>query len=164
MGYNAIFQVHDEPLPADKYITAEDIEGADCDHFYDHVRSLHKAERAAEIGELQDFMESIGIAVFHDDGSFTLTEDFREYFRDKYDTLLQIAADIQSMTFEQFATHSQSINMAALDQAYDQKYGTYIADYLLDDAVLDVTTFDTWLRGAVAGRKYYLGGVVLYHM
>jgi hypothetical protein len=125
--------------------------------------STSAEERATEIAEWRDFMESNGIAVFNDDGSFTITEDFREYFRDRYNTFRQLATDASSMTFEEFARFPIPSNMVESNQVYDQKYGTYIATDLLDDEILDVITFDTWLRGAVAGRKYYLGGVVLYH-
>lgn len=87
---------------------------------------------------------------------FTVTQEAKEnYFRPRFEKAKQI---LSSMTLKEFAT-----DVTELGFAVENRYG----DAVMADGSFQVDgsfhTFDSFIRDAVCGTKYYVGNVVLMH-
>lgn len=74
---------------------------------------------------------------------------------------LRFSKKIEHCTLEEFANGIEG--MFQLKDAYDDRFSFYVYSDDEDDDGDNLDTFDSFIRGAEIGVKYYIGGTVDYH-
>lgn len=170
MSWNSIYQITTEPMPLGDYMRESDFHGSPfisdiCDYLDDvnvggyrdriHVFAADILTRCGNCVEVE--------TTFPDDGypilSFTFKDGFKqEYFRNRFAKFQKEAERIARTSFEDFC--EEGVSTYHLVNYICEEYETYIVPGDDADSYIEM---DTFIREAVAGRRYYVGGIVNYH-
>lgn len=164
--YNYIFEVRENPIPAEEWTCAESI---DCDNPFraqtDYVEDVLSGDRNTTIDVfLQSLYEKCGwrmkYSISEGDCWFCFDDEFNfAYFSKQYNQFVSAQTELSSITsFENFVNGGVRSVIEALETAFNTMY---------DDCVMtdgeNINTLDEFIRRARAGQKYYIGGVMAYH-
>lgn len=161
--HSRIFQISKKPIDKTDYIEES--------NYYDHwfIGSIADyvngdTDAAADIKWLRDCYESHGIsfgADINDDGSnsvYLIVEDKSKYFAQEFERFQRTISKLSTITLDEFISGLCDTQMYTLKQSYDDKFGFYV-----DGDDTDMETFDTFIRYAEVGTKYYIGATIDYH-
>lgn len=159
---DTIYQITDHPIDEDAFITACDFE----DRWFvpavaEYVREC--ADRQHEICVLLNMMENKKLAVIDSEvNSFVLLPNARGiYFEGRYKQFQTYLTELSHVQEEKFiCCHSQVEGLLyQLTRSFSERFGIYVAG---DED--ELISFDEFIRTADAGKTYYVGGIVNYHM
>lgn len=153
------YQISTEPVSPSVYLSESDFDehwfiGAIADYVNDDV------DHDEEIQSLREMLEQRQIAVFNEDGSFTLMPHGKNsYFKGDYERFKEAVHKAVSMTLEEFVDYAKSFNtMFQIKDSYCDKYGLYVSS---DD--FGTIPFDEFVRRAKPETPYFIGAVLDYH-
>lgn len=156
--HSRIYQISTKPIHKDDYIEE--------DRYYDHwfINSVADyvngdTDRAEDIEWLKDCCEARGISFGKDDGGeYLIVEDKNRYFAQKFERFQRTLSELSPITLDEFISAACGMQMYNLKDAYDEKFGFYV-----DGDEFSLETFDTFIRYAEVGTKYYIGATIDYH-
>lgn len=157
--HSRIFQLTKEPLAPEEYISEGD--------FYEHWFLDTIADYVSDACIREEDIEWLkkrarGYRIASDDnGIFLEVYSKEEYFEFAYQRFYQLIKKIERCTLAEFANGIDG--MFELKDAYDDRFSFYVYSDDEDDDGGNLDTFDSFIRGAEIGVKYYIGGTVDYH-
>lgn len=156
--HSRIYQISTKPIHKDDYIEES--------NYYDHwfLNSVadyvdEDTDRAEDIEWLKDCCEARGISFGKDKGGeYLIVEDKSKYFAQKFERFQRTLSELLPITLDEFISAACGMQMYNLKDAYDEKFGFYV-----DGDEFSLDTFDTFIRYAEVGTKYYIGATIDYH-
>lgn len=151
--HNRIIQVGLEPIKENDYFSEVDF----CEsHFMYDVADYvsDDCDRARDIDALRGIK---GCLVASDErGEYLQVVNKEEYFAPAFDRFKSLLKGLADCSLADFA--EGRVDMWEIGNAYEMKFDTYF--YFDSD---DIVTFDEFVRNAITGTKYYIGGTMDYH-
>lgn len=156
--HSRIYQISRNPI--DKYDYIEE------DRYYDHWFTNSVADyvdddtdRTDDIQWLKDCYMDSGLSFDTDDnGEYFIVEDKVKYFASKFKTFQAALKELSEITLDEFVSNKIDGQMYILQDAYDSKFGFYV-----DGEETYLETFDSFMRYANIGDKFYIGATIDYH-
>lgn len=159
MARGYIFEISDNPDRIGN-LTEDNMSECLSELGLDYVIQLNGAELKQVTMELTENLAAQGAKTGCDEGLFyaVLSDDFKSaYFRSRFEKFKKAACD---MTLEQFSGVDREGSWNLLPELKYLICNDY-SDMVYCD--WDCAAFDTFVRNAVPGEKYYFGNVLLLH-
>ena len=156
--HSRIFQISKEPIHKCDYIE----ESYYWDHWFvgsvaDYVNGY--TDRNDDIKWLKDCYEERGLSFGMDDnGEYLIVVDKTKYFAGKFEAFKKALKELSEATHNDFTSGECGYILYNLKSAYCDKFGFYVE--MKDD---DTIEFDSFIRLAEIGDKYYIGATIDYH-
>lgn len=150
--HSRIFQIEKEKVTKDEYITTDHLP----DWFYTIADYTDDdCNRQSDIDWLAIIIGNIATVI---GDKITFSSDVRSYFKDKYESFIKAAKELEEVSLDNFITTcGVNSTLYRLKEAYSDKYGFYV----YNDSML--STLDDFMRTVKDGETYYIGGIVDYH-
>jgi len=158
--HSRIFQISTSPVAQADYIKTSDF----IDHWFvgsvaDYVSSDN--DRDEDIQDLRSCFEKRKAAQFNTNGpivSFIILPGGKEaYFAKPYEEFTAAIDEIMELGLREFACGEFDSLVWKMQESYCSKYNFYLS---IDDEVVPLAKF---IRDAVIGTRYYIGGTLDYH-
>lgn len=156
---NIIYQITTSPIKSDEYLSENDF----CEHWFvgsiaDYVND--NEYRDDEIKCLRESFVKNQVAVFNEDDSFTILPEGKEnYFETAFKKCMETIKTASLMTLGEFVDKEKSFMLIFdIKNNYCNKFNDYVSSNEFDTIPLD-----EFIRQAVPGTQYYIGGILSYH-
>ena len=156
--HSRIYQISTTPIDKIDYIEES--------HYYDHwfVGSVadyvnDNTDRDDDIKWLKDCYEERGLSFGADNnGEYFIVEDKDKYFTVKFEAFQKALKELSKTTLDDFVKGECGYSLYSLKVAYCEKFGFYVESE--GDSTIG---FDSFVRLATIGDKYYIGATIDYH-
>ena len=158
--HSRIYQISKAPIDRDDYIK----ESTYYDHWFlnsvaDYVNE--DTNRNDDIKWLQSCYGNKGLSFGQDDnGKYFIVEDKAKYFETNFEEFKKALVELSNITIDDFISDKGGMDLYRLKSSYDDEFGFYIDD---GGEYYGLTTFDSFMRDANTGEKYYIGATIDYH-
>lgn len=156
--HSRIYQTSTTPIDRDDYI--------DEGHYYDHWFTNSVADyvngdtnRDDDIEWLQNCYGDKGLSFGRDDnGEYFIVEDKTKYFESNFVKFQNELKELSKKTLEDFMIGERNMLFYRIKELYNDEFGFYV-----QDDFCGCSTFDSFMRYATVGTKYYIGATIDYH-
>ena len=156
--YQNIYQVSTKPIKREQRISAESFWDMDfIGEIANHVADV--TERETELQTFDKWLTEQKLGSL-DKNSFVLTEEgINGYFSKKYARFKELAHKIAGTPEQKFLSEPDDMEnlLSDLNNAFSDRFDIYI--FHENSGLQPVSSF---LRKAVIGQKYYIGGICKY--
>lgn len=157
--HSVIIQLGVEPLKKEEYVSEEEFF---CDHWFtneiaDYVSDCSDEERLDALNILSN---RSGIEVSEDEGGkYIVVTDKEKFFEQAYNSFQENLKKLSNLSLKGFSRYDSSVDWSIrkLNENYEDKQGIYIYQYR------ELCTIAEFVR-FYDGGKYYIGGVLDYHL
>ena len=158
--HSRIYQISETPIDKEDYIEES--------NYYDHWFTNSVADYINDDTNRDDDIEWLkgcylkkGLSFGQDDnGEYFVVEDKSKYFEANFEEFKKELKELSEKTLDDFMSGESDMSLYRLKSSYDDEFGFYIDD---GGEYHGVTTFDTFMRCATVGTKYYIGATIDYH-
>ena len=159
--HSRIYQITTAPITPEEYLTDND--------FYEHwfIGSIadyvdDDINREYELSCFRESLEESKVAVFSSDDSFTILPDGKEaYFNGAYRSFMEVIKKATAVSLAEFSGTCDN-DCASLTYKIKSSFCEEFGPYVSSDE-FDTIPLDEFIRDAVPGERYYIGGILDYH-
>ena len=160
MSHSRIFQITEEPVAPEKFITEIDF----CEHLFLDSVADYVSEDVVRFDDTNWLRRQLqNVVSFDTADTFSVLPGGKEvYFAKAYKEFVAARQKTMALGLVEFASgHGFSEPMRIMNDAFNEEFGFYVA--LGDSDHLEIVTLDVFIRFAEIGRRYYIGGILNYH-